>query len=209
MDKDLARFRECSFLFACGKLDEDEAAWMRAMLAQHPQWQAELDDDRRLVAQAQAGLAERYAAAPPLVSLDAVLRACAPVAPRRAHPILAWWRRCWQARVPAPWLAGVAAVLVASVALQASFPGDGAGTAYRGTGPELPAGPQIKVVFDDTLSLGALRALLAAQQVRVLRGPDEQGIVWLAATDGDVERALMALRAQPGVLDAQVVGGSR
>lgn len=212
MDKDLERFRELSFLLACDKLDEEEATWMRGMLARHPQCRAQLDADRKLVAQARAGLAERHAEAPPLVPLNAVLRACAPLGRPRRPPLLAWLERCWQARVPAPWLAGMAAVLVATVALQGLRFERADGTRYRGAETAAQAAPVLKVVFDDKFSIGALRALLAAQHLRVVRGPDEQGVVWLAADgDGevDVERALAALRAQPDVLDAQRAGAGR
>lgn len=223
MDKDLDRFRELSFLFACGKLDEDETAWMQRMLRRHPQWEDELDADRALVAQARIGLAERYREAPPLVSLDEVLRACAPAGRtgRQWVPdrLTDWLQQCWRAQVPAPWLAGAAAMLAVSVTLHGivprgdAVPGDIAagkeGAVYRGAEPAAPAGPVLKAVFDDKLGLGELRVLLAAQHLRVVRGPDEQGIVWLAVTEGDAARALAALRAQPGVLDVQLAGGAR
>lgn len=210
MDTDATRFRELAFLFACDKLDAEQTAWMYAMLAQNPAWQADIDAERAWVDQARSGLAARRDEAPPLVSLETVLAASSARDRSAPSALLAWASRWWHARLPLPWAigaAGLAAAAAAFVLPQAGYRDDQA-PLYRGAEQGRVSGPLLKVVFDDRISLKELRGVLAAQRLTVVRGPDPQGIVWLKPADGDAARALAALRANAAVLDAQIVGGA-
>lgn len=95
MSDDVTRFREQCFLFVCNKLDSAEMAAMAAILARHPELGAEVAAERALVAQARAGLAASYQAAPPLLSYADMMAAVkADRASTRRGPLArlaAWW----------------------------------------------------------------------------------------------------------------------
>jgi hypothetical protein len=209
MDEAIARFRQLCFLFVCNKLDEDEMAWMESTLRIHPQLQAEVDADRVLVQHARAGLAAQYQAAEPLVPFETVRALLGGPEPARPHPLRLWVQRWWNMRLPAPWVTGVAAMLAVVVAVQNRVEVDTGVSPYRGGEQVQRAGPMLKVIFDDRLSVGELRALLAAHKLALVRGPDEQGVVWLAVNEGGADQALAGLRANASVIDAQLAGHAR
>lgn len=72
MPDDIERFEELRFLYACGKLDAEPAAWMEEVLAAQPALAAGLDADRALVkagmATPSSGLAWRRASSCPMRS---------------------------------------------------------------------------------------------------------------------------------------------
>ncbi|NYE61646.1 hypothetical protein FHW58_002853 [Duganella sp. 1224] len=68
MTKDQQRFDELCFLYACGKADPADAAWIERQLPAHPEWQAALSAERALVQAGRGALAARHAAQAPLLS---------------------------------------------------------------------------------------------------------------------------------------------
>jgi len=227
MQDDQQQFDALCFLHACGKTDQAEAAWMDAMMARHPHWRARFDQERLLVTEARAAESERQLAAPPLVSFEQVLAALAdgeasaptqrPV-PVDAQPaaqgllgrlqgrLQAWWRRPLAGGLAY----GVMAVLVAGVSVQSwrlaqvGAP-DVEAARYRGQAGATAgaaATAQLKVVFDDRASAGAIRLALHRLGLNIVHGPDAQGAYLLSAGHGDAAQAAQQLQATGLVLDA-------
>jgi len=227
MQDDQQQFDALCFLHACGKTDQAEAAWMDAMMARHPHWRARFEHERLLVTQARAAESERQLAAPPLVSFEQVLAALAdgeasaptqrPV-PVDAQPaaqgllgrlqgrLQAWWRRPLAGGLAY----GVMAVLVAGVSVQSwrlaqvGAP-DVEAARYRGQAGATAgaaATAQLKVVFDDRASAGAIRLALHRLGLNIVHGPDAQGAYLLSAGHGDAAQAAQQLQATGLVLDA-------
>lgn len=208
MDNDIERFKQLCFLFVCEKLDQESMAWMRAMLRTHGQLQADVDAERELAARARAGLDALYQATAPLVSFDSVMAAVNSRTPSTHDRLLHWLQRCWKAQLPVVWVAGATAMLAIAVGVN-QYADDAGLRSYRGGGQVKPAGPQLIVVFADQLTIGELRALLAANELTLVRGPDAQGVARLAVDEGSAAAALAALRANSGVIDARIAGETR
>jgi len=215
MNDERRRFDALCFLYACGKVTPEEAAWMEAMMARHPAWRDALDQERLLVDQARAADAERRQAAAPLLSLEAILAAeDAAAAPGRtgavagvtlAQRLLAWWRRPVSGGLAYGAMAMLAlAVSVQTWRLERTGPaeGEGDGLRYRG-GADLWVAPaaQLKVVFDDRVSAGRLRAELSRLGLNIVHGPDAEGAYLLSVGDGDAGQAAQRLRDGGLVLD--------
>lgn len=212
MNDERRRFDALCFLYACGKVTPDEAAWMEAMMARHPAWRGALDQERLLVDQARAADAERRQAAAPLLSFEAIVAAQDAAAPRRAgagvtlaQRLLAWWRRPVRGGLAYGAMAMLAlAVSVQTWRLERAGPaeGEGDGLRYRG-GADLWVAPaaQLKVVFDDRVSAGRLRAELTRLGLNIVHGPDAQGAYLLSVRDGDAGQAARRLQASGLVLD--------
>jgi len=133
-----------------------------------------------------------------------------PATQRAARSLLArvqaWWRR----PLPGGLAYGVMAVLVTGVSVQSwrlaqvGAP-DVEAARYRGqagasTGAAATA--QLKVVFDDRASAGAIRLALHRLGLNIVHGPDAQGAYLLSAGQGDAEQAAQQLQATGLVLDA-------
>lgn len=133
-----------------------------------------------------------------------------PATQRAARSLLArvqaWWRR----PLPGGLAYGVMAVLVAGVSVQSwrlaqvGAP-DVEAARYRGqagasTGAAATA--QLKVVFDDRASAGAIRLALHRLGLNIVHGPDAQGAYLLSAGQGDAVQAAQQLQATGLVLDA-------
>lgn len=133
-----------------------------------------------------------------------------PATQRAARSLLArvqaWWRR----PLPGGLAYGVMAVLVAGVSVQSwrleqvGAP-DVEAARYRGqagasTGAAATA--QLKVVFDDRASAGAIRLALHRLGLSIVHGPDAQGAYLLSAGQGDAVQAAQQLQATGLVLDA-------
>ncbi|ALS66657.1 hypothetical protein [Pandoraea apista] len=200
---DLERFRALAFLYVCDKLDDTEAAWMRQKLVAHPEWQAELDQERRFAEATREAIDASYAERPPLVAFDELPT----LAPERSAPSLGerlrtWWTgpmsRGWAfASIAA--LAIVAGTQTMRLADTTSTPVDRVNSdtsAMRG-GPVSPAPgvPMLQVIFREDTTVAQLRAALADLQLDIVRGPDEDGMVWLAVPTGDAAKALAGLKA--------------
>ena len=76
------------------------------------------------------------------------------------------------------------------------------------------AGPRIRAVLSDAMTVGQLKALLAAQKLLIVSGPTEAGVFTFGTTDATPNRdrlqaPLAGLRADPSVLFAEPlpVGG--
>ena len=206
MTDDLRRFKEWSFPHACGKLDSGDAAWMETMMAAHPDLREHFAQDLLLASQAREALASQPASAP-LHSFESIMAAVH----QRQRPSpwrLEWLRKWWQAPLPAGWavacMAGLAVLgSVQTYRLDMSRQEIRQDDAYRSLSRATPAAlPTLKVVFDDKISAGDLRALLFELKLDVVRGPDEQGAYWLSVTEGQPEQALEHLRGSKMVLDA-------
>lgn len=133
-----------------------------------------------------------------------------PATQRAARSLLArvqaWWRR----PLPGGLAYGVMAVLVAGVSVQSwrlaqvGAP-DVEAARYRGqagTTAGAAATAQLKVVFDDRASVGAIRLALNRLGLNIVHGPDAQGAYLLSAGQGDAAQAAQQLQATGLVLDA-------
>ena len=90
--EDLARFEAQSFLFACGKVDAAEQAWMANMIAAHPELAEAAHADRVLVEHSRAAVHARAAAhTEPLVPFDALPR-LQTAKNRQRTPAQPWWQ---------------------------------------------------------------------------------------------------------------------
>jgi hypothetical protein len=221
MNDERQQFDALSFLYACGKATPEEAAWMEDMMARHPAWREAFEQERLLVRQARIADAELRLAAAPLVSFEdiaaaaAAEEAAARPAPARAkgaaeaglpQRLLAWWRRPVRGGMAYGAMAMLALLVsVQTWRLEQGGPGedDGKeGLRYRG-GADLWVAPeaQLKVVFDDRISAGQLRAELARLGLNIVHGPDPQGAYLLSVGDGDAEQAARRLQASGLALD--------
>lgn len=212
MSDDVTRFREQCFLFVCNKLDSAEMAAMAAILARHPELGAEVAAERALVAQARAGLAASYQAAPPLLSyadMMAAVKADRASTRRGALARLAAW---WNNFLSPAWASAALALLVLGVGVQTyrleQVSSAQVDATYRGL-PQQAGRPLLKVVFTDELSMGELRKLLSGMHLDIVSGPDEQGVVWLALSEGSAVQAVENLKKSKAVIDAKVVAEGR
>lgn len=199
---DLERFRALAFLYVCHKLDDTEAAWMKQQLAAHPEWQAELDREQRFAEATREAIDASYAERRPLVTFDELPT----LAPERGAPSLGERLRSWWTRpMPRGWAFASIAALVIVVGAQTmrladttstSTPVDDSTSAMRG-GPVSPAPgvPMLQVMFRDDVTIAQLRKALSDTQLDIVRGPDEDGVIWLAVPTGDTAKALAALKA--------------
>ncbi|CAJ0893369.1 hypothetical protein [Ralstonia flatus] len=210
--EDVARFEAQSFLFACGKLDAAEQAWMANMIAAHPELAETAHADRVLVEHTRAAVHARAAAhTEPLVPFDALPKLPSAKNQQRtlAQP---WWQRMmdwWQRPAAGAWafasivalalLAGVQTMRLEQLRTDANAP------VFRGTeGGSATSSPLIQAVFADGVTLGELRKTLAALKLEIVRGPDAQGMMWITAREGDAQQALDRLKATGIVLDAHI-----
>ncbi|MDR3397418.1 MAG: hypothetical protein P4M06_07635 [Pandoraea sp.] len=197
---DLERFRALAFLYVCHKLDDTEAAWMKQQLDAHPEWQAELDQEQRFADATREAIDASYAERRPLVAFDELPT----LAPARGAPSLGERLRQWWVRpMPRGWAFASVAALVLVAGAQTMRLADTASTlanqdtsATRG-GPVSPAPgvPMLQVIFRDGTTIAQLRKTLGDLQLDIVRGPDEDGMVWLAVPTGDAEKALAAIKA--------------
>lgn len=211
--EDLARFEAQSFLFACGKLDAAEQAWMANMIAAHPELAEAAHADRALVEHTRAAVHARAAAhTEPLVPFEALPK-LQTAKNRQRTPAQPWWQRLaawWQRPAAGAWaFASIAALaLVAGVQTMRleQLSNDANTPVFRGTeGGSATTGPVIQAVFADGVTLGELRKTLAALDLEIVRGPDEQGLIWITVRRGEVQQALDRLKATGVVLDARIV----
>lgn len=235
MHDDQQQFEAWCFLYACGKTDAVQTAWMDRMLAQHPHWQPLLAAEQALVQAGRAALATEQAVQPMLLS-DADLLALADSVnretgtetqtggmptPRRSASgwrarLLAWWQRPLQGG----YAYGALAVLVLGISVQTyrieqqTWPATAGVVQYRSmpAGAATAATARMRVLFHDEVNLGRLRAVLAALGLSIVHGPDQHGAYWLAASAAD-EAALAAvakqLQASGLVVDVQVLPQNR
>jgi hypothetical protein len=210
--EDLARFEAQSFLFACGKLDAAEQAWIANMIAAHPELAEAAHADRVLVGHARAVVHARAAAhTEPLVPFDALPK-LQTAKHRQRTSAQPWWQRMmdwWQRPAAGAWafasivalalLAGVQTLRLEQLNTDANAP------VFRGAeGNSATSGPLIQAVFADGVTLGELRKTLAALKLEIVRGPDEQGTIWITVREGDAQQALDRLKATGIVLDARI-----
>lgn len=210
--EDLARFEAQSFLFACGKLDAAEQAWMTNMIASHPELAETANADRMLVEHTRSAVHARAAAhTEPLVPFDALPKL--PSAKNRQRALAQpWWQRAldwWQRPAAGAWAFAsiVALALVAGVQTMRleQLSTDANAPVFRGTeGNSATSSPLIQAVFADGVTLGELRKTLAALKLEIVRGPDDQGMIWITVREGDAQHAVDRLKATGIVLDAHI-----
>ncbi|WP_426194491.1 hypothetical protein [Massilia sp. DWR3-1-1] len=211
MNDDDERFRELRFLYVCGKLDPIETAWMAAQLQRDPARAAELDAERGMAADLRAALDANYLAAAPLLSFEQAMAGAAGVLPAPRVPAWrGWLAQAWRHAVSPAWTGGALALLAVCATVQTyrveQLHSEQGERLYRGAVAPVPAGATLRVLFADPLTIGQLRALMAARKLEIVAGPDEQGVVLVRVGEGEGEAALAALRREPMVLDASVVG---
>lgn len=190
---------------ANGRATPEQAALVEAHLPHCPDCREELDWQRRMQAALQGAVDTADADADSERSLQALM-ARLDDAPEQGASATGSRRLT---------LTLAAAVVVQAVGLGAlslqlwwAEPADG----YRtlSSAPATPAAATLRVLPDPGLSLAAWQALLQAQGLQAVAGPNSAGAYALAPLPGATERttqqALAALRAQPGVRLAEPVG---
>lgn len=214
--------------FATGQLNEEDTARVEAHLHSCAQCQQDLQWERTMRATfaaaasapgadaAQpAGLdADRALARllPQLGAQDSALPAIAAASDPKALP---WWRRA-AANQPTwlRWAAVAQCVVIAGLLVLLTRP-ESAPTEYRAMGAtDAPAGASaanLVVQFQPETSEHALRAVLQAQDARIVDGPTVTGAWLLAVPPATREQALQALRADPSVKLAESIdkGGAQ
>jgi hypothetical protein len=190
---------------ANGRATPEQAALVEAHLPHCADCRDELDWQRRMQAALQRAVDNADADAESERSLQALM-ARLDDAPEQGTPATG------SRRVT---LALAAAVVVQAVGLGAlslqlwwAEPGDG----YRtlSNAPATPAAATLRVLPDPALRLADWQALLQAQGLQAVEGPNSAGAYALAPAPGAAnrtqEQALAALRAQPGVRLAEPIG---
>lgn len=208
MANDMERFEELRFLYACDKLEPEEAAWIASLLAKQPALVAEIEADRALVKAGREALEFEMETARPLVPFHVIARALdAEAAPLWRQRLLAAALSWWQRPLPAGYAACAMAVLALAVGTQSFYAGRAIDedAVYRGTpGAPLTSG-RVVVMFSDDLTVGLLRKLSGEMQFDVVHGPDEQGVLLLAPRAGvAADELVRRLKAHPDVVDAYV-----
>jgi hypothetical protein len=220
MNDDIQHFRAQCFLFACGKLEPADAAWMEAMLVSHPELREEVEADRALASIARDTL-DAQPATPPLLSFEQIARELdARSAKQTTHTssaaawqtrIAAWWSGL--ARTPASgrgaWAVAAAAVLavITTIQVRQSERADvQPSTEYRSLEPgaDQQTGT-LEVVFNDTLTAGDLRQQLPELHMRILSGPDDKGAYRIAVLEGPPAQALQLLQQRKMVREGKVL----
>lgn len=186
--------------YANGTLTPDEQRLVDDHLADCAQCRSDLAFDRQLQAQI---------AALPIEQEQGWSAMEQRLAAREARPA----GRLWQRRVPIGWaVAGPVAALAASLLLFVSLGGPAGETLTRpageyqalsGTAP--PATGNMLVIFAPQTREGDLRALLLANQVKLVDGPNASGAYLLAVAADRRERTLARLREVPQVMLAEPV----
>ncbi len=210
--EDLARFEAQSVLFACGKLDAAEQAWMANMIASHPELAETANADRVLIEHTRSAVHARAAAhTEPLVPFDALPKL--PSAKDRQRALAQpWWQRIidwWQRPATGAWAFASIVTLALLAGLQTmrmeQLNPDANAPVFRGPeGSSATSSPLIQAVFADGVTLGELRKTLAALKLEIVRGPNAQGMMWITVREGDAQQALDRLKATGIVLDAHI-----
>ncbi len=199
--------------YANGTLDPAETAAVEQYLAQYPVRRAELEQCRALAAMIEAHDPPTWQPAPEafdrlMAEVNSLEAEVTPI-PAPAQTGASLWQRAleWLRNTPSPvrWTLAVEslamAALVLVVLLPAAVPTDpGYETLSNGEALTTAARRQVRVVFDDRMSIGELRTLLRGVAGHIIAGPTPLGVYTVAVTgDEPLERALTALRAHPQV----------
>lgn len=199
--------------YASGALDPAEMAAVEQYLAQYPARRAELEQCRGLAELIKAHDATAWQPAP-----DAFDRLMTEVNRLEAGPMSTptqtgspLWKRVleWLQSTPAPvrWALALESLAVTALALAVLLPAPanpGYETLSNGEELAVTTGRQMRVVFDDAMSVGELRTLLRSIAGRIVAGPTPLGVYTVAVAGGDpsggqLDQAVMTLRAHPQV----------
>lgn len=131
----------------------------------------------------------------------------APAPARFAHLQSRRVRRRWAAtktswRMPVAAFGGATAALVAVMLVPSALPSPKSGPAnyeVLSSATSQATAPAIYITVEPGLTEAAFRAALQSAAVEVRRGPTATGAWVLAPTDGDIPRALAALKKHPAV----------
>ncbi len=196
--------------YANGTLNPAETEAVERYLAQHPDRRAELEQCRALADLIATHDSATWQPAPGafdrlMIDIDQLEASPSPTtAPAQAAPSL--WRRLseWLRNTPSPvrWTLAAESLALAALALvvllPTSVPTDpGYETLSNREEPTLAAGWRVRVVFDDQMRLGELRALLHNIDGRIVAGPTSLGVYTVAggnAANGAPDRAAATLR---------------
>jgi len=208
---DLNRFRELCFLHACGKLAGEDAEWMEATMARHPDWRAAFDADAALAGQMRGALDAAAHASAPLLAYEELIavrrqRNSGSVRITLMARLLAWWRT----PVAGGWAMASVAVLACVSVLQTYRLESGATAhVYRSLDGApahgAPSRALLQVVVADDATVGALRLQLQSLSLEIVQGPDAQGVFIVRVNSGSAEQAIARLRESKLVLDVSAV----
>lgn len=204
---DEQRFAENLPFYVNGSLATDEQDWMAASLAQHPQWQTDVDQARQ----------ER-------IDCQAV---CSDVAESvrlaRIRSQLAWPETGVQTQATPkqnprtvlthPWLTGLSGMLLgAALALGIGLfmphmnptPNDASVSAmHRGERRDCAAAPDIRLALSPSTRWEDLTQLLRQLELQLVSGPNQDGEVWVRANSAaPLPETLRQLRNSPSIEQA-------
>ncbi|HPF58303.1 MAG TPA: hypothetical protein P5149_13095 [Candidatus Competibacteraceae bacterium] len=205
-----------------GTLDPAETAAVEQYLAQYPARRAELEQCRALAGMIEAHDPPAWQPAPEgfdrlMAEVNrweaAPVSTPAQIAPSLWQQVLEW---LWHTPPPVRWTLAVEslaiAVLVLAVLLPATMPaGPGYETLSNGEAPANAAGWQVRVVFDDRMSIGELQTLLRSITGHIAAGPTALGVYTVTIPSGEppegaLDRAVTTLRAHPRVRLVEPLG---
>lgn len=212
---ELERFRSLAFFYACDKLDAKERAWMDQQLAAHPDWQAIVAEEREFASATREAIETSYTERAPLVAFDDLPDAAtiaargqpkgdAATGKRQPLTLAERLRRWWRAPVGRGWAFASVAALALLAGLQTmrlagleklAVPTESASTIRGGGASPAPGVPLLQVIFVETTTIAQIRKTLGDLELDVVRGPDEDGMLWLAVPAGDPKKALADLKA--------------
>lgn len=204
---DALRFSENLPFYVNGSLPAQEQAWMDACLAQHPQWQTDVEiaQQERIVSQslrsdlpesARLSRLQRQLAWP-----DAVAQA-QPATHQNPRTVLTH-----------PWLTGLLGMLLGGLLVAGSgiFVPDvnqPAHTApdtamHRGERRDCVGAQDIRISLSHSMPWGELAQLLLKLQLQLVHGPNQDGEVWARINQGaSMTETLSLLRNHPAIEQA-------
>lgn len=198
--------------YANGALDPAERARVEQHLEHCPACRADLAQCRTLAQWVETHDTATWQPAPAafdrlMADIDQLATSSAPIEPAKAPPPLFQRILGWLRETPSPvrWTLAFESMAVAALVLAVLLPAAPVTdasyeTLSRGENRPAAAGPQVRVMFADPLTVGDLRALLQEIGGQMVAGPNSLGIYTIAlagaaAPDVALRQALAVLRA--------------
>ncbi|VVD76575.1 hypothetical protein PIN31009_00905 [Pandoraea iniqua] len=122
---------------------------------------------------------------------------------RKPASLSARLRRWWRAPVGRGWAVAAVAALALLAGLQTvrlarleklAVPAGGV-SALHGDASPAPGVPLLQAIFVETTTVAQIRKTLGELELDIVRGPDDDGMLWLAVPAGDPKKALADLKA--------------
>lgn len=204
---DALRFAQNLPFYANGSLPANEQAWMEAYLAQHPQWQTDVEQARHERIASQSLRSD----VPESMRLTVLKRQLAwPDAVVQAQPAT---HQNPRTVLTHPWLTGLLGMLLGGLLVTGAgifmphadpLPIALQSTAMsRGERRDCPTPQDIRISVSASMQWGELAQLLRKLQLQLVSGPDQDGEVWVRINQGaSMTETLSLLRNSPAIEQA-------